>query len=91
MLYFQNASLETPLHIFDAIGCSDCAGTGYLGRIPLIEVIEVDDALRERIRLGTVDDKTVGCAADSLAGHGLMLVGAGQTSFDELMRAVTIL
>jgi general secretion pathway protein E len=31
-------------------GCTDCARTGYRGRVPVVEWMQVDDSLRKRLR-----------------------------------------
>jgi len=33
-------------------GCNSCLGTGYRGRVPLVEWVRLDDAMRAQIRLG---------------------------------------
>jgi len=88
--YFESAGVTPPESVFDPAGCDQCAGTGYSGRVPLIEIIEVDDALRHLIRSGAVNDAVPLNNTESLAGHGLMLVAAGKTSFDEVVRAVSL-
>jgi len=88
--FFESTGVGVPERVFEPAGCESCSGTGFAGRIPLIEIIEVDDALREQIRAGAVDDADPLGHANSLAGHGLALVAAGQTSFSEVMRAVAL-
>jgi len=88
--FFESTGVGVPDWVFEPAGCESCSGTGFAGRIPLIEIIEVDDALREQIRVGTINDADPLGHADSLAGHGLVLVAAGQTSFSEVMRAVAL-
>jgi len=90
MRFFESAGVASPHRLFEPVGCESCCGTGFAGRIPIIEIIEVDDALREQIRIGAVNDADRLSHADSLAGHGLALVAAGQTSFSEVMRAVAL-
>ncbi len=88
---FRSADIQVPAHIYDANGCESCLHSGYVGRVPLIEVVEVDDRLRGLIREGLIrDEEEERVTADSLAGHGLALVAAGRTSLAEVMRAVTL-
>lgn len=35
-------------------GCTTCLGTGYRGRVPLVEWVRLDDAMRTQIRRGNV-------------------------------------
>jgi general secretion pathway protein E len=88
---FDQASIPAPALIHEPAGCAGCAGTGYRGRLPLIEILEVDETIREHIRAGDVesfaDDRP---AAETLLGHGLLLVAAGRTSLAEVERAVQL-
>lgn len=44
-----NVKLPPKLEFYHSVGCSECSGLGYKGRIGVYEVIEVNDALRELI------------------------------------------
>jgi general secretion pathway protein E len=58
-------------------------------RIPLIEILEVDEAVRVAIREGRAEAlASTAPHADTLHGHGLALIAQGRTSFAELERAV---
>jgi len=88
---FADAEMAIPPHIYDAVGCRECLETGYSGRTPLIEVVEVDDAIRARIRDNLIrDEQTDRAHVDTLAGHGLALVAAGRTTMAEVRRAVAL-
>ncbi len=41
-----------PPHRHRAVGCPHCQGTGYSGRVPVYEVLEVGPVVQERIREG---------------------------------------
>jgi general secretion pathway protein E len=41
--------LENDEVVFDAQGCANCLNTGYLGRIPIAEVITINDELKSKI------------------------------------------
>src|SRR5687767_13839740 len=88
---FEQAGMKPPALIHEPAGCASCADTGYRGRLPLIEILEVDETIREHIRAGDVesfvDDRP---AADTLLGHGLALVAEGRTSLAEVERAVQL-
>jgi general secretion pathway protein E len=88
---FERAGMEPPALVHEAAGCANCAETGYRGRLPLIEILEVDETIREHIRAGDVesfvDERP---ALDTLLGHGLALVAEGRTSLAEVERAVQL-
>jgi general secretion pathway protein E len=86
---FAEARVAPPAALGEARGCGKCGGTGYHGRIPLIELVEVDEALRTRIRDGRVEEaEQERPCAETLLGHGLALVAAGRTTMEEMRRAV---
>jgi len=55
---FRDLTNEAPA--FRATGCSVCGYTGYFGRIPIAEVIEMQDPIRNVMQSGhaTIDDIT---------------------------------
>ncbi|MEZ4437913.1 MAG: GspE/PulE family protein [Polyangiaceae bacterium] len=77
-----------------ARGCDRCHGTGYVGRTGIFEVLEMDDQLRDLVkaRASTRDYREYFRTADmvrSLRQIGLLKVGRGVTSLDEVLRVTT--
>lgn len=76
-----------------AAGCRACAGTGYIGRTGVYELLLVDDATRDAIATGASSVQIAQLAAR--AGYRTMLHDAiakvlgGVTTFDELRRVVS--
>jgi type II secretory ATPase GspE/PulE/Tfp pilus assembly ATPase PilB-like protein len=64
-------------------GCNACLETGYKGRLPLVEWLRVNDALRRRITLRDVEGLK---AAPSLAESGKRFVQEKLTNTAELER-----
>jgi type IV pilus assembly protein PilB len=79
-----------PVTVFDAAGCASCAGTGYRGRIPLVEVMPVTTRLRRLI--GGPAEALAEAASDegmvSLREHGLRLCLDGVCSLAEITRVL---
>jgi type II secretory ATPase GspE/PulE/Tfp pilus assembly ATPase PilB-like protein len=73
-------------------GCRGCAGSGYLGRTGVYELIDVDDAIRDAIATGASSVQVASLAARGgyrpMREDALAKVLAGTTSFDELTRVV---
>ena len=74
-----------------AVGCPDCLGTGYGGRIPVAEAVAMNDALRRAIldkadwtELGRVTREARG--GRTLFEGALELVRAGETTIAEVGR-----
>ncbi|MEZ5708563.1 MAG: ATPase, T2SS/T4P/T4SS family [Blastomonas sp.] len=84
---FADAGLNIPAQIFEPMGCQSCNGSGYSGRAPLIEVIEIDAQLRLAIREECAEKYAIP-SGDTLFGHGLALIAEGRTSCDEVARVV---
>ena len=88
---FRRVGMEVPRTVREPVGCTSCGETGYRGRIPIMEIVEVDEAAREVIRSGRIEELDAGQApADTLFGHGLMLVAEGWTDLVEVERAVQL-
>lgn len=71
--------------------CQECGGTGYKGRIGLLEVIEITDEIKALILAGAdanaIRLKAREAGMQSFQSDGIRLVGEGRTSLEELQRA----
>jgi general secretion pathway protein E len=86
---FESCGIPTPATVPVAAGCARCARTGYSGRVPLIEIVTVDEEIQARVREGTIEHgPDTRPRSETLLGHGLSLVAAGRTTLDEVRRAV---
>jgi general secretion pathway protein E len=84
-------SSEQPITLHRAAGCSECANTGYQGRLGIFELMVIDDEIRALLSSNT-DSKTIKRQAVSkgmvtLRGDGTRKVLEGVTSLAELLRA----
>jgi type II secretory ATPase GspE/PulE/Tfp pilus assembly ATPase PilB-like protein/CheY-like chemotaxis protein len=74
-------------------GCQHCNHTGYLGRVPVAEVLTPSDELRDAISRGATayEIRTAMRAAgfSTMRDHALKLVAAGVTSIEEVNRVLT--
>jgi type II secretory ATPase GspE/PulE/Tfp pilus assembly ATPase PilB-like protein/ActR/RegA family two-component response regulator len=82
----------TPL--YRAVGCSDCAMTGYHGRFSIVEVLTVTPDVERLIGAGATADKIAEAARSGgmrgLWESGLAHILRGESSLDELMRVVEV-
>lgn len=78
--------LTTP--IYTARGCDECHGTGYAGRVALMELCEVNNELRDLVEEGAPLSAMRAAAFKngfrSLYQEGLAQVIGGATSLDEI-------
>ncbi|MEP3226275.1 MAG: ATPase, T2SS/T4P/T4SS family [Parasphingorhabdus sp.] len=85
---FANHDLPAPTILHRSVGCANCHETGFAGRRPLIEIVEVNEALRGKIREGVAENHKIN-PSETLLGHGLALAGDGITSIAEVQRVVS--
>lgn len=75
-----------------AVGCPQCLGTGYRGRVLLAELIRIEGPLRtailQRADLQQIQQLLAAQGHQALADHGRQLVEQGVTSEPELQRAI---
>lgn len=75
-----------------ARGCERCRGTGYAGRTPVMEVLEVTREVELGLR-GSADDATLTALAvrqgmTTLAAHAIRKAAAGETTLAEVQRCL---
>ena len=82
----------TPL--YRAVGCPECAGTGYRGRFSIVEVLTITPEVERVIGSGATADKIAeagrGSGLRSLWESGIAHVLRGESSLDELVRVVDV-
>ena len=71
-------------------GCASCRGTGYHGRVGIFELLTVDDEVRtlvhQRAAASSISAAAKQAGMRTLADDGLVKVGKGQTTLEEVMR-----
>ncbi len=81
---------DTPL--YRAVGCPECAMTGYRGRFSIVEVLAVTPEVERRIGQSETADRIADAARaagmKSLWDSGLSHVLRGESTVDELLRVV---
>jgi general secretion pathway protein E len=84
--------LPSPPRWLRAVGCSNCNGTGYRGRLGLYEAVPIDVSLHDAIVAGAQEAELVRLARE--AGHlglredGLAKAWRGETSVAEILRVL---
>jgi type II secretory ATPase GspE/PulE/Tfp pilus assembly ATPase PilB-like protein len=77
------------MQIYHAVGCANCQGTGYRGRIGLFETLWFDDALRQFVSKGCTEEMLVLEAGDRLKHmwhDGIEKVKQGVTTLEEVQK-----
>ena len=93
-LLFQEHHVGAPW-IYRAEGCAACHGTGYRGRVALVEMFASDGQVEQMIMderpAGEISAHLAGKGMKTLMADGLSKAAAGLTSFDEIERTVMLL
>lgn len=91
----HDLGLPTPTHLPAAVGCGQCAGTGYRGRVGIFELLRVDAAIRELILANAPVDHLREAAAAAgmvpLPIDAWRKVEAGLTTLDEVRPLLALL
>ncbi len=82
------------IHVYQAVGCKACNGTGFKGRIGIYEAIKTDQAIEDIIR-DNPSEREIRKAARpqgilTMAQDGVLKSLTGITSLDELERVVDL-
>jgi general secretion pathway protein E len=87
---FRDDGESAPQHVVNAVGCVDCRGTGYRGRLAIAETLPMDDQVRDLLVARAPTSAVRRLARDkgftSLRESGLSLVARGLTTLDEIDR-----
>ncbi len=80
--------------LYRAVGCAQCDYHGYRGRVAIMEILRIDEALDDLIaRRATARELVAAARAQglrTLADDGARLVRGGGTSIEELARVVDL-
>ena len=76
------------LNIYKAVGCPECSGTGYRGRVPLFEVLTMTDEIALLVGSPTREIEAMAVAQGmfTLREDGVRLALAGITTLEEVRR-----
>jgi type IV pilus assembly protein PilB len=87
---FLEVTRNTPGH--RPVGCKQCDYTGYRGRLPIVDIVEMTKGLRDAVALGESRlaelEKLREGGLKSLAASGSLRVISGDTTVREVMDAV---
>src|SRR6185437_12637674 len=80
--------------LYQAVGCPECAMTGYRGRFSIVEVLTMNPELERRVGQGATANQIAELAREagmrSLFESGLRHVLGGDSTLDELLRVADV-
>jgi general secretion pathway protein E len=76
--------------LYHPVGCGECAGTGYWGRICIIEMMTISDNIRSLIMrhstAGDIRSAAIMEGMETMFENGLRKSLAGVTTIEEVLR-----
>ena len=85
---------DDPNLIYEPVGCEHCDGTGYKGRIAIIEVLrfseELDEMVAEQITIGKMKQKLKQHGYMTMADDAVRRILEGMTTLDEVSRVINL-
>ncbi|MEZ5823379.1 MAG: ATPase, T2SS/T4P/T4SS family [Geminicoccaceae bacterium] len=85
-------STDGPPTVFEAVGCEHCRGSGYRGRVSLMEILPFDEDLDEAVARGANRSEIRAMAVErgfrSMREDGIERVLAGEISTESLVATV---
>ncbi|OGM31652.1 hypothetical protein A2803_04455 [Candidatus Woesebacteria bacterium RIFCSPHIGHO2_01_FULL_44_21] len=77
---------------YKGVGCNECRGTGFSGRIGIYEILPVTEEIRKLVATKVSSDMIAARAHEegmlSMFEDGMEKVNAGQTTIEEVLRVV---
>jgi type II secretory ATPase GspE/PulE/Tfp pilus assembly ATPase PilB-like protein len=85
---------DAPLAFFRGKGCEACQFTGFAGRLPVAEFLDLDEEVRglilEKARTSTIRRHLVERGWHTLLDDGLKKAARGLTTYEEILRNVSL-
>lgn len=79
-----------PVMLYRPVGCDECGGTGYTGRISIVELLVMTDAIRSMIMrhvtAGEIRQQAITEGMQTMYENGLSKTVVGVTTIEEVLR-----
>ena len=80
--------------LYKKVGCDQCSGNGFKGRVGIYEVLKMNQDLRNLVSKGATTEEVTACALKSgmidLKGYAAILLRDGQTTVEEVLQVVSV-
>ena len=81
---------DDPILLYRPVGCDHCAGTGYMGRVSILEMLIMSDAIRSmvmrHVTAGEIRQQAIAEGMRTMYEYGLCKAVAGATTIEEVLR-----
>lgn len=89
---FPAGTITSDMVFYEGKGCKTCNNTGYLGRLPIYEIMDGTDAIREAIiaRSSAADLKAIAMheGMTTMLQDGIYKAAQGLTTLEEILRVI---
>jgi general secretion pathway protein E len=89
-----SAASAKGITFYEAVGCDECGGSGYRGRMPIFEVMEMSDEVArltmERSNTNTIRKAAMKDGMSLLIEDGLRKIKEGLTTIDDVLSVATM-
>lgn len=79
-----------PVTLYRPVGCEECGGTGYSGRVSIVELLVMTDTIRgmimRHVTSGEVRQQAIVDGMQTMYENGLSKAVAGVTTIEEVLR-----
>lgn len=89
---FPQGMITPDMVFYEGKGCKTCNNTGYLGRLPIYEIMDASDAIREAIIARSSADELKAIAIHegmtTMLQDGINKASQGLTTLEEILRVI---
>ena len=89
-MQLRRYSQDEPIMLFRAVGCEHCSGTGYMGRVSILEMLVMSDGIRamvmRHVTAGEIRQQALAEGMQTMYENGLRKAVAGITTIEEVLR-----
>ena len=89
-MQLERYSKEQPVTLYHPVGCGECGGTGYTGRVSIVELLVMSDAIRgmvmRHVTAGEVRQQAIAEGMQTMYENGLSKAVEGVTTIEEVLR-----
>ncbi len=89
-MQLKRFTAANPVTLYRPVGCEECGGTGYSGRVSIVELLVMTDTIRgmimRHVTSGEVRQQAIADGMQTMYENGLSKAVAGVTTIEEVLR-----
>jgi general secretion pathway protein E len=89
-MQLRRYSHADPVVLYHPVGCAECGSTGYSGRVSIVELLVMSDAIRgmvmRHVTAGEVRQQAIADGMQTMYENGIAKAVAGVTTIEEVLR-----